>query len=75
MKVRFLDRISILDTTLFVIEPSRIGVCKSLSIDAAASSRKEELISGDFDDLVRKVANSGAPYPPNLLGHMALWVR
>ena len=48
LKVGFSDGISILDSILFVIELSRIGVCKFLLIDAATSLRKEELILHEF---------------------------
>ena len=48
LKVGLSEGISILTTTLFVIELSRIGVCKFLSIDGAVSLRKEELISAEF---------------------------
>ena len=43
-----LEEIPILDTTLFVIELLRIGVCRFLSIVGAVSLRKEELISAEF---------------------------
>ena len=48
MNIGLSDGISKLDTTLFVIELSRIGVCRFLSTDGAASLRKEELTSGKF---------------------------
>ena len=35
-------------TTLFVIELSRLGVLRFLSIDGAVSLRKDELISDEF---------------------------
>ena len=47
-KVGLSEGISILDTTLFVTELSRIGVCTFLPIDGVVSIRKEESILDEF---------------------------
>ena len=48
LKVALSDGISILDTILFVIELSRIGVFRFLSIDGVVSLKKEKLTSVEF---------------------------